>query len=96
MKSMKEYVDEIMNEIFNLPSEMRNEPDYKDCIEMVRCPFCQCEDLVIYFKETKYGHKAYHSCPNCEKAWLIEFDHINETIETKEIDWSVNLPEIPE
>ena len=96
MTSMKDYVDEIMKEVFEIPGENDHTPDYQKGVEIVCCPFCQCEELVIYFKETKYGHKAYHSCPNCEKAWLIEFDHINETYSASEIDWSVNLPDVPE
>ena len=96
MKSMKDYVDEIMKEVFEIPDGNEHEPNYKKGVEMECCPFCRSEDLVIYFKETRNGQNAYHSCPNCEKAWLIEFDYINETITGGEIDWSVDLPEVTE
>ena len=96
MKSMKEYVDEIMKEVFEMPQGNEHEPNYQKGVEMACCPFCNSEDLVIYFKETPIGQNAYHNCPSCQKAWLVEFDHINETYSASEIHWSVNLPEIPE
>jgi hypothetical protein len=95
MKSMKDYVDEIMKEFFEMPDENEHKPNYQKGLEMACCPFCHSEDLVIYFQETAIGQNAYHNCPNCEKAWLIEFDYGKETCTASEVDWPVNLPAVP-
>jgi uncharacterized protein YbaR (Trm112 family) len=94
MKSMKDYVDEIMKEVFEMPKGIEHEPNYQKGLEMACCPFCNGVDLIIYFRETAIGQNAYHKCPSCKKAWLIEFDYTNDSYAASEIEWSVDLPDV--
>lgn len=93
MTSMKDYVDEMMDDIAESNGSDENEPSFQESFEAGVCPFCHSEEFIILIKKEPQGKSFYHTCPFCGNSWVLSFDPETDEIIASEIDLSEFLPD---
>ena len=75
MTSMKEYFDEVMEEVEENEDTDGNSVNFEEAFQEGVCPFCGKDEFIIALKNTPNGKQFNHFCPDCLKSWVVEFNH---------------------
>jgi len=74
MKSMKDYVDEVMDGINqNDVEDQEHQADYNDYFDQLICPFCRHPELNMIVKKDPHnaeGRIIWNQCQKCECTWV--------------------------
>jgi len=96
MTGMKDYFNDMMRNIKEIPKADVESPNFMECVEACICPFCHSEEFIIFLKNIPIGKAFYHFCPYCSKSWAVEYDRFTGEHCAGEIDLSDFLPDDPE
>lgn len=81
MTSMKDYVDEKMNDV---PEDQQDIEDlantFWDAIADGHCPYCNGTRIFIQQEEEEYGPRYIHSCVDCGGSWYFAFNRSEQFI----------------
>jgi transposase-like protein len=87
MTGMKDYADQILDELEEVQEQQEPTPDNQASIEAGVCPFCHGENFYLVTQKTSVGRDFFHKCPCCERVWVVSFNSFRDEVTTAEIDF---------
>ena len=93
MTSMKNYIDEMMDDNANGDQSDDNGPKSREKSEVGFCPYCHSEECIILIKKQPQGKMIYYTCPYCRTCWVIDTDPETGDCIGREISMSEIFPD---
>ena len=96
MTSMKDYVDEMMNET-NENNNNEQDDIYEDYYANLICPFCKCVEINMLIRQNPHNDEdriIFNQCTECERTWVAA--NIEGDGQLLEIDLRPLFPKKPE
>ena len=86
MTGMKDYVDEMLDELEEAQEQEEPTPDFEGSHKAEVCPFCQNEDLMIGINRKEAGKDYLYLCMDCMRSWLVSINSETGDISAGEVN----------